>query len=246
MKSIKGTKTEQNLLKSFAGESQARGRYVYFASIAKKEGYEQISAIFSETAKRFFKFLEGGMVEITASSPAGIPSTTLENLKAAAAGENEEWSELYPEFAKVADEEGFPEIAEAWRRIATVEAGHEARYLKLYERVLNGTVFEDEEEIEWQCRNCGYIHKREKGSRHVPGLPTPESLFRAQKEQLLSREGYIKNPIPRNREGEPLRYLCHDKVKKRLFAATRGITATAIIPLSSYSDFLPQVLSRHF
>ena len=135
MKSVKGTKTEQNLLKSFAGESQARGRYVYFASIAKKEGYEQIAAIFNETAeqekehaKRFFKFLEGGMVEITASYPAGILSTTVENLKAAAAGENEEWSELYPEFAKVADEEGFPQIAEAFRRIATVEAGHEARF----------------------------------------------------------------------------------------------------------------------
>ena len=188
MKSIKGTKTEQNLLKSFAGESQARGRYVYFASIAKKEGYEQISAIFSETpeqdkehAIRFFKFLEGGMVEITASFPAGILSTTLENLKAAAAGENEEWSELYPEFAKVADEEGFPEIAEAWRRIATVEAGHEARYLKLYERVLNGTVFEDEEEIEWQCRNCGYIHKGKKAPDMCPACQHPKAYFERKK-----------------------------------------------------------------
>ena len=188
MKSIKGTKTEQNLLKSFAGESQARGRYVYFASIAKKEGYEQISAIFSETAeqekehaKRFFKFLEGGMVEITASFPAGILSTTLENLKAAAAGENEEWSELYPEFAKVADEEGFPEIAEAWRRIATVEAGHEARYLKLYERMLNGTVFEDEEEIEWQCRNCGYIHKGKKAPDMCPACQQPKAYFERKK-----------------------------------------------------------------
>ena len=188
MKSIKGTKTEQNLLKSFAGESQARGRYVYFASIAKKEGYEQISAIFSETAeqekehaKRFFKFLEGGMVEITASFPAGILSTTLENLKAAAAGENEEWSELYPEFAKVADEEGFPEIAEAWRRIATVEAGHEARYLKLYERVLNGTVYEDEEEIEWQCRNCGYIHKGKKAPDMCPACQHPKAYFERKK-----------------------------------------------------------------
>lgn len=184
MKSIKGTKTEQNLLKSFAGESQARGRYVYFASIAKKEGYEQISAIFSETAeqekehaKRFFKFLEGGMVEITASFPAGILSTTLDNLKAAAAGENEEWSELYPEFAKIADEEGFPVIAETWRRIATVEAGHEARYLKLYERVLNGTVFEDEEEIEWQCRNCGYIHKGKNAPEVCPACQHPKAYF---------------------------------------------------------------------
>ena len=188
MKSIKGTKTEQNLLKSFAGESQARGRYVYFASIAKKEGYEQIAAIFNETAeqekehaKRFFKFLEGGMVEITASYPAGILSTTVENLKAAAAGENEEWSELYPEFAKVADEEGFPQIAEAFRRIATVEAGHEARYLKLYERMINGTVFEDEEEIEWQCRNCGYIHKGKKAPEVCPACQHPKAYFERKK-----------------------------------------------------------------
>ena len=188
MKSVKGTKTEQNLLKSFAGESQARGRYVYFASIAKKEGYEQIAAIFNETAeqekehaKRFFKFLEGGIVEITASYPAGILSTTVENLKAAAAGENEEWSELYPEFAKVADEEGFPQIAEAFRRIATVEAGHEARYLKLYERMINGTVFEDEEEIEWQCRNCGYIHKGKKAPEVCPACQHPKAHFERKK-----------------------------------------------------------------
>ena len=188
MKSVKGTKTEQNLLKSFAGESQARGRYVYFASIAKKEGYEQIAAIFNETAeqekehaKRFFKFLEGGMVEITASYPAGILSTTVENLKAAAAGESEEWSELYPEFAKVADEEGFPQIAEAFRRIATVEAGHEARYLKLYERMINGTVFEDEEEIEWQCRNCGYIHKGKKAPEVCPACQHPKAYFERKK-----------------------------------------------------------------
>ena len=188
MKSVKGTKTEQNLLKSFAGESQARGRYVYFASIAKKEGYEQIAAIFNETAeqekehaKRFFKFLEGGMVEITASYPAGILSTTVENLKAAAAGENEEWSELYPEFAKVADEEGFPQIAEAFRRIATVEAGHEARYLKLYERMINGTVFEDEEEIEWQCRNCGYIHTGKKAPEVCPACQHPKAYFERKK-----------------------------------------------------------------
>lgn len=188
MKSVKGTKTEQNLLKSFAGESQARGRYVYFASIAKKEGYEQIAAIFNETAeqekehaKRFFKFLEGGMVEITASYPAGILSTTVENLKAAAAGENEEWSELYPEFAKVANEEGFPQIAEAFRRIATVEAGHEARYLKLYERMINGTVFEDEEEIEWQCRNCGYIHKGKKAPEVCPACQHPKAHFERKK-----------------------------------------------------------------
>ena len=187
-KSIKGTQTEKNLLTSFAGESQARMRYTYFASVAKKEGYEQISAIFTETAdqekehaKRMFKFLEGGMVEITASYPAGILSTTVENLKAAAAGENEEWSELYPEFAKVADEEGFPQIAEAFRRIATVEAGHEARYLKLYERMINGTVFEDEEEIEWQCRNCGYIHKGKKAPEVCPACQHPKAYFERKK-----------------------------------------------------------------
>ena len=187
-KSIKGTQTEKNLLTSFAGESQARMRYTYFASAAKKEGYEQIAAIFTETAdqekehaKRMFKFLEGGMVEITASYPAGILSTTVENLKAAAAGENEEWSELYPEFAKVADEEGFPQIAEAFRRIATVEAGHEARYLKLYERMINGTVFEDEEEIEWQCRNCGYIHKGKKAPEVCPACQHPKAYFERKK-----------------------------------------------------------------
>lgn len=187
-KSIKGTQTEKNLLTSFAGESQARMRYTYFASTAKKEGYEQIAAIFNETAeqekehaKRFFKFLEGGMVEITASYPAGILSTTVENLKAAAAGENEEWSELYPEFAKVADEEGFPQIAEAFRRIATVEAGHEARYLKLYERMINGTVFEDEEEIEWQCRNCGHIHKGKKAPEVCPACQHPKAYFERKK-----------------------------------------------------------------
>ena len=188
MKSIKGTQTEKNLLKSFAGESQARGRYVYFASIAKKEGYEQISAIFAETAeqekehaKKFFKYLEGGMVEITASDPAGILSTTAENLKAAAEGENEEWTELYPEFAKVADEEGFPEIAETFRRISTVEAGHEARYRQLYERVVNGTVFVEEEEIEWQCRNCGYIHKGKGAPELCPACQHPKAYFERKK-----------------------------------------------------------------
>ena len=187
-KSIKGTRTEQNLLKSFAGESQARSRYTFFASVAKKEGYEQIAGVFMETAeqekehaKRFFKFLEGGMVEITAAYPAGVIGTTAENLAAAAAGENEEWSELYPEFAKVADEEGFPQIAEAFRRIATVEAGHEARYLKLYERMINGTVFEDEEEIEWQCRNCGYIHKGKKAPEVCPACQHPKAYFERKK-----------------------------------------------------------------
>ncbi|MBN2747125.1 MAG: rubrerythrin family protein, partial [Bacteroidales bacterium] len=141
-KSIKGTRTEQNLLKAFAGESQARNRYEFFASVAKKEGYEQIAAIFMETAsqekehaKRFFKFLEGGMAEITASFPAGIIGTTMENLKAAAEGENEEWTELYPEFAKIAEEEGFKQVAVAFKMIAKVEAEHEKRYLKLLQNL---------------------------------------------------------------------------------------------------------------
>ena len=162
MKSIKGTKTEQNLLKAFAGESQARTRYTFFASVAKQAGFEQISAIFTETAeqekehaKKFFRFLEGGMVEITASYPAGVIGTTAENLLAAAEGELEEWGELYPDFAKVADEEGFPQIAATFRMVAKVEVEHEKRYRRLYKRVIDGTVFEREEETEGQWRNCG-------------------------------------------------------------------------------------------
>ena len=175
MKSVKGTQTEKNLLKSFAGESQARSRYKFFASQARKEGYEQIAAIFEETAeqekehaKRFFKFLEGGMVEITACYPAGVIGTTMENLRAAAEGENEEWVELYPEFARIADEEGFPAIATAWRKISEVEAFHEQRYRKLLSRVESGQVFEREEEIEWQCRNCGYVHKGKSAPKACP------------------------------------------------------------------------------
>ena len=183
-KSLKGTKTEQNLLKSFAGESQARNRYTFFASVAKKEGYEQIAAVFTETAeqekehaKRFFKFLEGGMVEITASYPAGKIGTTAENLKAAAEGENEEWSDLYPEFAKVAEEEGFPVIAAVFRNIAKVEAMHEQRYLTLLNRVESGKVFEREEEIEWQCRNCGYVHKGKTAPTSCPACAHPQAYF---------------------------------------------------------------------
>ena len=163
-KSIKGTQTEKNLLTSFAGESQARMRYTYFASAAKKEGYEQIAAIFLETAeqekehaKRMFKWLEGGMVEITASYPAGVIGNTLENLKAAAAGENEEWTADYPKFADVADAEGFPEIAAMYRNIAVAEKGHEERYLAFVKNIEQGKVFAKDEEIVWQCRNCGYI-----------------------------------------------------------------------------------------
>ncbi len=187
-KSIKGTRTEQNLLKAFAGESQARSRYVYFASVAKKEGYQQIAAIFEETAeqekehaKRFFKFLEGGMVEITACYPAGIIGTTAQNLEAAAAGENEEWTELYPEFAKIAAEEGFPQVATAFKMIAKVEAEHEARYRALLERVIAEKVFEREEEIEWQCRNCGYVHKGKKALENCPACQHPKEFFEPKK-----------------------------------------------------------------
>ena len=186
--SIKGTKTEQNLLKSFAGESQARSRYTFFASVAKKEGYEQIAGAFMETAeqekehaKKFFKYLEGGMVEITASYPAGIISTTAENLKAAADGENEEWADLYPEFAQIAQEEGFPQIANTFRQIAKVEAEHEARYRKLLERVETGKVFERDEEIEWQCRNCGYVLKGKKAPMKCPACEHPQAYFEPKK-----------------------------------------------------------------
>lgn len=184
MKSLKGTKTEQNLLKSFAGESQARMRYDYFAKQAKKEGLEQIAAIFDETAlnekehaKRFFKFLEGGMVEITASYPAGKIGTTLENLKAAADGENEEWTDLYPEFAKIAEEEGFKEIAKAYKSIAKVEAEHEKRYRKLYKNLEEGKVFERNGKIYWKCRNCGYVHEGEKAPKTCPACLHPQSYF---------------------------------------------------------------------
>ena len=184
MKSVKGTETEKNLLKSFAGESQARSRYKFFASKARKEGYEQIAAVFEETAEqekehaeRFFKFLEGGMLEITAAYPAGVIGDTMENLRAAAAGENEEWTELYPEFAKVADSEGFPAIATAWRKISEVEAFHEQRYLRLLDRVEKGQVFEREEEIEWQCRNCGYVHKGTSVPKACPACIHPQAYF---------------------------------------------------------------------
>ena len=184
MKSLKGTKTEQNLLKAFAGESQARMRYDYFAKQAKKEGLEQISAIFAETAlnekehaKRFFRFLEGGMVEITASFPAGIIGTTMENLKASAEGENEEWTELYPEFAQIAEDEGFKEVAVAFRKIAEVEKAHEERYLKLYKNLDQGKVFEREGKIVWKCRNCGYLHEGEKAPDMCPACLHPKAYF---------------------------------------------------------------------
>ncbi len=189
MKSIKGTRTEENLLKSFAGESQARSRYTFFASVAKKEGYEQIAGVFMETAeqekehaKRFFKFLEGGEVTITAAYPAGKIGTTQENLLAAAMGEKEEWELLYPEFAKVADEEGFPEIAVAFRMIATVEAEHEKRYLKLLSRLTDGNFFVRDGEIWWQCRNCGYVCKAKEAPKICPACQHPQAFFEPKKE----------------------------------------------------------------
>ena len=184
MKSIKGTKTEQNLLKAFAGESQARMRYNYFAKQAKKEGLEQIAAIFEETAinekahaKRFFKFLEGGAVEITAMYPAGKIGTTLENLKASAEGENEEWTELYPEFARIAEEEGFKKVASAFKLIAKVEKAHEERFSTLYANLEAGKVFKRGNKILWKCRNCGYIHEGENAPKTCPACLHPQSYF---------------------------------------------------------------------
>jgi len=184
MKSIKGTQTEQNLLKSFAGESQARMRYDYFAKQAKKEGLEQIAALFEETAlnekthaKRFFKFLEGGMVEITASYPAGKIGTTLENLKASADGENEEWTDLYPEFAKIAEEEGFKEIANVWKLISKVEKAHEERFRTLYQNLEEGRVFERNGKVYWKCRECGYIHEGTKAPKICPACEHPQAYF---------------------------------------------------------------------
>lgn len=182
--SIKGSKTEKNLLKAFAGESQARNRYTYFAKQAKKDGYEQISAIFLETAeqelshaKRFFSFLEGGDVEITATYPAGKIGTTLENLKAAACGENEEWTKLYPEFAAIALEEGFKEVATAFKMISKVEARHEERYLKLSKNIEEDKVFKKDKKSKWKCRKCGYIHEGEKALENCPACLHPKAYF---------------------------------------------------------------------
>jgi rubrerythrin len=188
-KSLKGTRTEQNLLKAFAGESQAMNRYLFFAKEAKKEGYEQIAAIFEKTAwqeqqhaKRFFKFLEGGEVEITASYPAGIIGTTAENLKAAAMGENEEWTQLYPEFSEIAKEEGFPAIAAAFKIIAKVEAEHEKRYLKLLKNLETGEVFKREGSTLWECRNCGYIHEGKNPPENCPACQHPKAYFEEKSE----------------------------------------------------------------
>ena len=183
-KSIKGTQTEKNLLKSFAGESQATRRYEIFAKVARKEGYEQIAGIFEETAdqekqhaKVFFEHLEGGMVEITAAYPAGKIGTTAENLEASAEGENEEWTDLYPEFAKIADEEGFKQIANSFRQIAKVEEQHEKRYLTLLGRVKEGKVFERPTRVKWMCRKCGYVYEGEKAIKTCPSCRHPQAYF---------------------------------------------------------------------
>ncbi len=181
---LKGTKTEKNLLTAFAGESQARNRYTYFASVARKEGYMQISAIFQETAdqekehaKRLFKFLEGGEVEIQAAFPAGVIGTTEENLKAAAEGEYYEWNEMYPGFAKVASEEGFEEIAAVFEAIAVAEKQHEERYKELRENILKGRVFKRDEKVVWRCRNCGYLHIGTEAPEKCPACAHPQAYF---------------------------------------------------------------------
>lgn len=184
MKSLKGTQTEKNILIAFAGESQARNRYTYFASKAKKEGYEQMHGIFLETAdnekehaERLFKFLEGGETEIQASYPAGIIGSTVDNLKAAAEGENYEHTTMYPEFAKIADEEGFPEVASAMRAIAAAEKQHEKRYLGLLDNIRNNRVFKRNEVVQWKCRNCGYVHQGSEPPNECPACAHPKSYY---------------------------------------------------------------------
>jgi rubrerythrin len=183
-KSIKGTQTEKNLLASFAGEAQARNRYTFFASVAKKEGYEQISRFFLETAdnekehaKIFFKYLEGGEVEITASYPAGIISDTKSNLEAAAAGENMEWTMLYSDAAKVAKEEGFPDVARSFEQIAKVEMFHEERYRKLAANIANGEVFKKKASTKWHCINCGYVYEGTEAFKECPACKHPQSYY---------------------------------------------------------------------
>jgi len=184
MPTLKGTKTEQNLLKAFAGESQARNRYSYAASAAKKEGYEQIAALFLETAdnekqhaKRFFRFLEGGMVEITAAYPAGVIGTTAENLKAAADGELEEHSVLYPEFARIAKEEGFPQVAAQFNLVANAEKHHEARYRELLKTLEAKSMFKKGSAVKWTCRECGYVHEGPEAPGVCPCCEHPQAFF---------------------------------------------------------------------
>jgi len=184
MKTLKGTKTEKNLLTAFAGESQARNRYTFFASKAKKEGYEQISAIFLETAdnekehaKRLFKFLEGGEVEISASFPAGVIGQTKDNLKASALGENYEHTKMYPEFAQIAEKEGFKEIAEVLKAIAIAEKQHEKRYLALLKNIETDKVFKKDKVVVWKCRNCGYIYESKQAPEKCPACEHPKSFY---------------------------------------------------------------------
>lgn len=183
-KSLKGTQTEQNLLKTFAGESQARNRYEFFSKVAIEEGYKQIANIFQKTAdqekqhaKRFFKFLQGGETEITATYPSGKIGTTSENLKAAAMGENEECELLYPGFAEIALQEGFPQIASAFKMITKVEAEHEKRFLKLLKNIEDGTVFKKGEKVKWVCTNCGFVHEGEKALENCPACLHPQAYF---------------------------------------------------------------------
>ena len=184
MSSIKGTKTEHNLLASFAGESQARNRYTYFSSVARKEGYEQIAALFLETAdnekehaKKFFKFLEGGEVEITANYPAGVIGNTAANLEAAAEGENHEWTKLYKEAAETALQEGFEEVGRVFKEIAEVEEQHEKRYRKLLKNIKEGKVFKRDTVVKWKCRNCGYVHEGKEAPKECPACAHPQKYF---------------------------------------------------------------------
>lgn len=184
VKLIKGTRTEKNLLTAFAGESQARNRYTYFAGAARKEGFEQIAAIFLETAenekehaKVFFKFLEGGEVEITAAYPAGTTGDTKSNLTEAADGENMEWTAIYQDFARIAKSEGFPEIARAFQQIASVEKFHEARYRKLINDIAKGAVFKKKEPVKWHCRNCGYVHEGKTAPKECPACRHPQAYY---------------------------------------------------------------------
>ncbi|MCX5706332.1 MAG: rubrerythrin family protein [Candidatus Omnitrophica bacterium] len=183
-KSIKGTRTEKNILASFAGESQARNRYTYFASAAKKEGYEQVANIFSETAenekehaKVFFKYLEGGDVEISALYPAGKIQDTLANLKGAAAGENMEWTVLYQDFRKTAKDEGFPEIAHSFEQIAKAERFHESRYRKLINNIANIEVFKKKASVKWHCINCGYVFEGAEAPNECPACKHPQAYY---------------------------------------------------------------------
>lgn len=188
-KSIKGTLTEKNLLKAFAGESQAKNRYTYYSKQAKKEGYEQISAFFTETAlneeshaKTFFRFLEGGPVEITATYPSGVIGTTAENLKASAEGEHEEWTELYPGFGNIALGEGFPKIASAFKLIATIEEQHEKRFRRLLNNMEKNKIFEKDEKTCWVCRKCGYVHYGLKALQNCPACDHPMAYFEMMQE----------------------------------------------------------------